>query len=481
MHGRPYARRVHGDRHRHRHPAGQAAADLRGLPAGRRDDQPPLRRHGPRALDQPRDRAAARRRDPRRQRRRAKARRSRCCCRPTPPPAPERGRSTTSRTTPATATPPPRCAPAATAGAVADDREQVAAGRPRRADRRQRRRPRDRPARGRARERASRGWWRMRPATALALAQEHRPDVIVLGLAGGRGARDARPPQARSAHAPPARCSRSPTRSAATTCWPRGAAGFLPRDAGADDARRRADRPRRSSAASGCARVLVVDDDDAERRSIAALIGGEDVEVETVASSEEALERARRDALRLHRARPQAAEGVGLRAARAGQGRRAPPQRAGDHPHRQGADPPRGDAAEALRRVDHRQGRRLAPSGCSTRRRCALHRPPESLPADGRRMLEQMRDADAALTGPQGADRRRRRAQRVRAHERARGARDGGRLRRERPRGARHACRPRPGRRPDPDGHHDARARRLRDDARRSARCPRSSGCRSSR
>jgi CheY-like chemotaxis protein len=29
----------------------------------------------------------------------------------------------------------------------------------------------------------------------------------------------------------------------------------------------------------------------------------------------------------------------------------------------------------------------------------ALHRPPESLPAEGRRMLEQLRDADAALTG----------------------------------------------------------------------------------
>ena len=47
-------------------PARQAAPDLRGVPAGRRDDEPPLRRHRARALDQPRDRAAARRRDPRR-------------------------------------------------------------------------------------------------------------------------------------------------------------------------------------------------------------------------------------------------------------------------------------------------------------------------------------------------------------------------------------------------------------------------------
>ena len=48
--------------------AGQAAADLRGVPAGRRHDQPQVRRHRPRPLDQPRDRAAARRRDPGRER-----------------------------------------------------------------------------------------------------------------------------------------------------------------------------------------------------------------------------------------------------------------------------------------------------------------------------------------------------------------------------------------------------------------------------
>ena len=54
----------------HRHPAGQAQADLRGLPAGRGLDQPPLRRHRPRPLDQPRDRAPARRRDQGRERRR---------------------------------------------------------------------------------------------------------------------------------------------------------------------------------------------------------------------------------------------------------------------------------------------------------------------------------------------------------------------------------------------------------------------------
>ncbi len=58
--------RVLGRRHGGRHPPRQAAPDLRGVPAGRRDDQPPLRRHRPRPLDQPRDRPPARRRDPRR-------------------------------------------------------------------------------------------------------------------------------------------------------------------------------------------------------------------------------------------------------------------------------------------------------------------------------------------------------------------------------------------------------------------------------
>ena len=44
--------------------AGEAADHLRGVPAGRRQHQPQVRRHGPGPGDQPRDRAAARRRNP---------------------------------------------------------------------------------------------------------------------------------------------------------------------------------------------------------------------------------------------------------------------------------------------------------------------------------------------------------------------------------------------------------------------------------
>ena len=65
--------RLPGDRHRHRHPGRQAPHHLRGVPAGRRHHQPQVRRHRPRPVDQPRDRAAARRRDPARPARSARA------------------------------------------------------------------------------------------------------------------------------------------------------------------------------------------------------------------------------------------------------------------------------------------------------------------------------------------------------------------------------------------------------------------------
>ncbi len=55
---------VLGFRHGHRHFAGQAADHLRGVPAGRRQHEPQVRRHWPGAGDQPRDLAAAGRRDP---------------------------------------------------------------------------------------------------------------------------------------------------------------------------------------------------------------------------------------------------------------------------------------------------------------------------------------------------------------------------------------------------------------------------------
>ena len=57
-------RRLRGLGHRHRHPAREAADHLRGVPAGRRQHQPQVRRHRPRPGHQPRAGQPARRRDP---------------------------------------------------------------------------------------------------------------------------------------------------------------------------------------------------------------------------------------------------------------------------------------------------------------------------------------------------------------------------------------------------------------------------------
>ena len=68
---------VCGARHRHRHPGASAGGDLRGVPAGRRQHPPQVRRHRARAVDLARSGASARRRHHRAERRRARAARSR--------------------------------------------------------------------------------------------------------------------------------------------------------------------------------------------------------------------------------------------------------------------------------------------------------------------------------------------------------------------------------------------------------------------
>jgi CheY-like chemotaxis protein len=60
--------RLRGLRHRHRHRPGETPGDLRGVPAGRRHDQPQVRRHGPRPVHQPGDRGPAGRPHHRRER-----------------------------------------------------------------------------------------------------------------------------------------------------------------------------------------------------------------------------------------------------------------------------------------------------------------------------------------------------------------------------------------------------------------------------
>ena len=392
--GRAVRARVHGHRHRHRHPAGQAAADLRGLPAGRRHHEPPLRRHRPRPVDQPRDRAPARRRDPRASvdgerglhvhaaaagepAAAARARRART------------GAGVRATTLPAPSEPDP--------DVLGDDREQVAQG--------------DRVVliadtdvdRATARLAVARaagfkGLVAMRPATALALAQEHRPDVILLGLGDdeepetlGRLKRDPR-----TRHLPVLALAAEERRH---DLLAHGAAGFLPRDAGPETL---ADGLRETSQLGGqrVRTVLVVDDDDTERSSIAALIGGEDVR--------------RRGRRRPARRR---SSGSTRPASTASCSTSSCPRRPGfallervkvDERHRN--VPVIIHTGKALTRREETRLKRYAESiivkDAGLRRAAARRDDARAAPPAGvarrpssRRMLEQMRDADAALTG----------------------------------------------------------------------------------
>jgi CheY-like chemotaxis protein len=93
-----------------------------------------------------------------------------------------------------------------------------------------------------------------------------------------------------------------------------------------------------------------------------------------------------------------------------------------------------------------------------------LHRSPANLPEAQRRMLEEVHASQSGPGGPQGADRRRRPAQHLRADHGAGAPAHGGVVRRERPRRHR-AAGERPDDRDRPDGHHDAGDGRLRHDA----------------
>ena len=356
----------HGARHRDRHRRRQAAAHLRGVPAGRRDDEPALRRNRARALDQPRDRARARRRDPRPQhtgrgqRVRAAAvglqrarRGARAGC-----DGPARSRGGIAR---------PRRGGRSTAGSHRAGRRATRrrrrrpgadrARRSRRADRRGRSRCLAARARPSTRARLPRGrgpaWQRRRHARARALPGRHRAR-----RAGRRRFRRARPAQASPAHAPHPRlrrrCRRGADRGTA------GRRGRIPRAPG---------RVRRARA--GVQRRIVVPRalgspaaDRRGRRGPTPERRRADRHRRRHRGDRGRLQRRgaggpRAGHVRLHRARPQAAQDDGLRPARPPQGGRAPPRGAGHRAHRQGAHAARRDAPAPLRGLDHRQGRRV--------------------------------------------------------------------------------------------------------------------------
>ena len=179
-----------------------------------------------------------------------------------------------------------------------------------------------------------------------------------------------------------------------------------------------------------------MDDEETARKSIAELLGGEDVAITAVGSSEaalEALEADRFDCIVLDLKLPKMS-GFDLLEQLGGD------ERLKDIPvivHTgQGADEAPGDEAPPLREDDRGEGRALAgaarggdvavpaPARVRARRRAA---PPARAGAhSGRRLRRE-----------EGPGRGRRRPQPVRARQRARGARHGGAVRRERPRGPR--------------------------------------------
>ena len=419
--------------------AGQAADHLRGVPAGRRHDQPQVRRHRPRPVDQPRDRAAARRRDPAVEQRRAgqhlhalpaattyDRERGDASAREEPH-RPRRGRAAApcagvagrARRRRSTSTP-------IDEPTVPDDRDDIQAGRPRAADRRGRPHLRADPARRGAREGLQgrrRRARRRRPGAGAAAASptRSRSTSTCRSSTAGRCSIASSTTRRRAT----SRCtsSRSPTKRSAGCKL---GAIALP-DKPVDAARRSTTRStthqrlRRAQGARTCWSSRTT---TSQRNSIVELIGNGDVQTHRGrhrrggaggAASASAF-----DCMVLDLGLPDMS---GLRADREDAGRARRCRRSADHRlHRQGADQEAGDRAAAGRRDDHRQGRQVARSGCSTRRRCSCTASRRNLPEPKRQMLERLHTTDPALAGKQGAGRRRRRAQHLRADQRARAA-----------------------------------------------------------
>ena len=187
-----------------------------------------------------------------------------------------------------------------------------------------------------ARERGFKGIVALRGDTGLALAREFRPDAIVLDMTlpvlDGWTVLDRLKRHPATRHIPVHIVSGIDEMQPALMA---GAAAFLQKPASAE-ALEAVFGGIESFINRDVRRLLVVDDDEAQRQAIVELVGGDgDVEIVAVGSSEEALAALDAErAVRLHGARPEAAEDDRLRAAREGQDRRAVAQPAGDRLHR---------------------------------------------------------------------------------------------------------------------------------------------------
>jgi HAMP domain-containing protein/signal transduction histidine kinase/DNA-binding response OmpR family regulator len=231
----------------------------------------------------------------------------------------------------------------------------------------------------------------------LALAHELGPDVIVLAVPvrGGAGVLDQLKHHPRTRHVPVHVIADASERHGALSA---GAAGFLERPAGSEAlagtfaaAAAFLDRPVRQ--------LLVVDDDEAERMSVSELVGaGEDVEVTAVGSSEEALAAlAQRgfDCIVLDLKLPKMTGFALLDHLKE------------DERHRD--VPVIIHTGKQLTRRDETRLRRYAdsiilkdagsPERLLSETALFLHRAPSALPAESRRMLEQLQTADTVLHG----------------------------------------------------------------------------------
>ena len=248
-----------------------------------------------------------------------------------------------------------------------------------------------------ARERGFRGVIAPRGNVGLGLAHDLSPDVIVLSvpIRGGAGVLDQLKHHPRTRHVPVYVLADAADRHASLTA---GAAGFLTRPAYAEELAGMfdavsafLDRPVR--------RLLIVEDDDVERNAVSELVGsGEDVDVTAVGSSEEALaamEQGTFDCIVLDLKLPKMT-GFALL----------------DHlkeDERHHDVPVIIHTGKQLTRRDETKLRRYTDSiivkdAASPERLLAetslfLHRSPTALPADSRRILEQLQSADAVLQG----------------------------------------------------------------------------------
>jgi signal transduction histidine kinase/response regulator RpfG family c-di-GMP phosphodiesterase/HAMP domain-containing protein len=237
----------------------------------------------------------------------------------------------------------------------------------------------------------------LRGSHGLALAHEHAPDAIVLGtpVRDGVGVLDQLKHHPRTRHIPVHVLADPDQRREALRA---GAAGFVERPAG-DAALGTAIEEIAALLDQPVKHVLVVDDDAAVRSSVSELVGGgDDVEVVAAASSEEALGRLderRFDCIVLDLKLPKMTGFDLLERVKTDERHRDCPVIV--HTGRQ------------LTRREETRLKRYAESivikDASSPERLLdetalhLHRPERALPAESRRMLEQLHQADGVLLG----------------------------------------------------------------------------------